>query len=45
MIIISVAIVLLVVWGVVATILVLGNDGLGRPELAERNRRPETRQG
>lgn len=45
MIIITVAIVSLVVWGVVATILGLGNDGLGRPELADRNRGPETRQG
>ncbi|WP_166789591.1 hypothetical protein [Cryobacterium fucosi] len=45
MIIITVAIVLLVLWGVVATILGLRNDGLGRPELAQRNRRPEARQG
>lgn len=45
MIIITVAIVALAVWGVVATLLGLGNDGLGRPEVAQRNRRPETRQG
>jgi len=45
MIILTVALVLLIVWGVVATILGLGNDGLGRPELADRNRGPEMRQG
>lgn len=44
MIIIALAVALLIVWGVVATILALENDGYGRPELAERNRRAGTRE-
>ncbi len=43
MIVIAMAVVLLIVWGVVATILALENDGYGRAELAERNRRAGTR--
>jgi hypothetical protein len=31
----------LVLWGVLATILSMANDGYGRPEIAARNRGPE----
>lgn len=33
----------LVLWGVLASILGLEGDGYGRPEVRNRNRRPENR--
>ena len=35
----------LMLWGVLATILGLDRDGFGRPEIRDRNRGPEYRDG
>jgi hypothetical protein len=41
MVIILLALAALVLWGVLASILRLENDGYGRPEIRDRNRGPE----
>ena len=41
MVIILLALGALALWGVLATILGLDHDGYGRPEIRDRNRRPE----